>query len=46
MNYIITVLIKGKEKKIRVYAESLKEALSYLTANEKQHIVSYVAWKC
>ena len=45
MNYIITVLIKGKEKKIRVYAESLKEALSYLTTNEKQHIVSYVAWK-
>lgn len=45
MNYIITVVIKGKEKKIRVAANSLKEALSYLSAKEKQQIISYVAWK-
>ena len=46
MNYIITVLIKGKERKIRVSANSLKEALTYLSPKEKERIVSYVAWKC
>ena len=45
MNYIITVVVKGKEKKIRVVANNLKEALTYLSANEKKQIISYVAWK-
>ena len=45
MNYIITVVVKGKEKKIRVVANSLKEALTYLTPKEKSQIISYVAWK-
>lgn len=47
MNYIIKTLTKsGKEKTVRVYANSFKEAVTYLTEFERTHITSWVAWKC
>lgn len=47
MNYTIKTLTKtGKEKKVRVVAESYKEALKYLSEFERKHIVCWYGWKC
>lgn len=47
MNYIIKTLTKGgKEKIVRVTADSYKKALTYLTEHERKNISSWVAWKC
>ena len=46
MNYIIKTLTKGgKEKTVRVTANNLKEALTYLTEYERKHISSWVGWQ-
>lgn len=46
MNYIIKTLTKsGKEKVVRVTANSYKEALTYLSVYERQHIISWVGWQ-
>lgn len=45
-NYIIKTLSKsGKEKTVRVTAESRKSAMSYLTEYERKHIISWVCWQ-
>ena len=46
MNAIIKTLTKsGKEKTVRVTANSFKEAVTYLTEYERKHIASWVGWQ-
>lgn len=46
MNYIIKTLTKnGKEKTVRVSANTYKEALTYLSEYERTHIISWVGWQ-